>query len=188
MCAALLAERDAEIAFSPGFRWGTTVLPDSAHHGGRHVQRDGDQLSAGVSREHDRTAHQGSAGRCRRRAVQQRSLSARWAATWSAAAGCATASIRARRLGSRISTLQHNPSGKAIDPAKTYAVAGWGSIADQRPGPTGLGSDRELPRPHQDRAHQAANQRPGGDRLTPGFAPGLLSPMTAETNGAAEHS
>src|SRR5207248_2105213 len=27
---ALLAEKDAQIAFSPGFRWGTTVLPGEA--------------------------------------------------------------------------------------------------------------------------------------------------------------
>jgi sulfur-oxidizing protein SoxB len=29
---ALMEAQGAEIAFSPGFRWGTTLLPGEAHH------------------------------------------------------------------------------------------------------------------------------------------------------------
>jgi hypothetical protein len=32
ICAALIQERDADIGLSPGFRWGTTVLPGSPIH------------------------------------------------------------------------------------------------------------------------------------------------------------
>ncbi len=105
------------------------------HHGGGHLQRHRHQLSAGLSHHHDRAAHQGSAGRRRRRACATAIPISGSAATWFAAADCATGSIRAKPLGSRISALEHNGSGKAIEPAKSYTVAGWGSVADQVEGP-----------------------------------------------------
>ena len=38
-------------------------------------------------------------------------------------------------LGSRISSLEHQRTGKQIDPEKSYTVAGWGSVADNVTGP-----------------------------------------------------
>jgi sulfur-oxidizing protein SoxB len=32
ICQGIMEERDTQIALSPGFRWGTTLLPGSGHH------------------------------------------------------------------------------------------------------------------------------------------------------------
>ena len=40
-----------------------------------------------------------------------------------------------KTVGSRISALEQVTTGKTIDPAKSYVVAGWGSVADKVEGP-----------------------------------------------------
>ncbi|MEA2986513.1 MAG: S-sulfosulfanyl-L-cysteine sulfohydrolase [Alphaproteobacteria bacterium] len=133
-CAALLAERDAEIAFSPGLRWGTTVLPDSpittedvfnataiSYPQVYRASMTGQRIKDLLEDAADGLCNSDPYQRLGRDMVRSGGLRYRLDPK--------------KALGSRISTLQHNQSGKAIDPAKTYAVAGWGSVADQVEGP-----------------------------------------------------
>ncbi len=134
ICNAMLAERDVEIALSPGFRWGGTLLPGDTITW-EHVtnataitypncyrnQMTGGQLKEILEDIADNIFHpdpyfQGGGDMVR-------------------IGGMGYAIDISKPAGSRISKLTHLKSGKPIEESKTYTVAGWASINENTQGP-----------------------------------------------------
>ena len=134
ICAALLKERDAEIALSPGFRWGTSVLPGQAitvediHNATAitypqvyRISMTGERLKEVLEDVADNLFNPdpyyqqgGDMVRC---------------------GGLGYAIDVSKPIGQRISAMTHLKSGKAIEPKKEYVVAGWASVNEGTEGP-----------------------------------------------------
>jgi S-sulfosulfanyl-L-cysteine sulfohydrolase len=134
ICNAMLSERDAEIALSPGLRWGGTLLPGDAITW-EHVtnataitypncyrnQMTGAQLKDVLEDVADNIFHpdpyfQGGGDMVR-------------------VGGMGYAIDISKPAGSRISDLSHLKSGKPIEAGRTYSVAGWASVNQNTQGP-----------------------------------------------------
>jgi sulfur-oxidizing protein SoxB len=134
ICDAMLAERDVEIALSPGFRWGGTLIPDSpitwedvtnataiTYPNCYRNQMTGAQLKEVLEDVADNIFHpdpyfQGGGDMVR-------------------IGGMGYSIDVSKPMGSRISDLTHLKSGKPIDAAKSYSVAGWASVNEGTQGP-----------------------------------------------------
>ncbi|CAN5395165.1 thiosulfohydrolase SoxB [soil metagenome] len=134
ICDAMLSERDAEIALSPGFRWGGTLLPDSpitwedvtnataiTYPNCYRNQMTGAQLKEILEDVADNIFHpdpyfQGGGDMVR-------------------IGGMGYSIDVSKPMGSRISELTHLKSGKPIDAAKSFTVAGWASVNENTQGP-----------------------------------------------------
>jgi S-sulfosulfanyl-L-cysteine sulfohydrolase len=134
ICAALLKEREAEIALSPGFRWGTSVLPGQAitiediHNATAitypqvyRISMTGERLKEVLEDVADNLFNPdpyyqqgGDMVRC---------------------GGVGYAIDIAKPMGRRISGLTHLKSGKPIEAKKEYIVAGWASVNEGTEGP-----------------------------------------------------
>ena len=124
---ALLHERGADIAFSPGFRWGTTLLPGEAILR-RHLMDQtaitypyatlneftGEQVKAIMEDVCDNLFNPDPY-------LQQGGDMVR-------VGGLAYACAPKEKIGRRISDLRLG--GKPLDPAKRYKVAGWAPVAE----------------------------------------------------------
>ncbi len=134
ICAALLKERDAEIVLSPGFRWGTSVLPgapitmEDIHNATAitypqvyRLPMTGERLKDVLEDVADNLFNPdpyyqqgGDMVRC---------------------GGLGYAIDVSKPIGQRISAMTHLKTGQPIDPKKEYVVAGWASVNEGTQGP-----------------------------------------------------
>lgn len=134
ICAALLKERDAEIVLSPGFRWGTSVLPgapitmEDIHNAtaitypqvyrlpmtGERLKDVLEDIADNLFNPDPYYQQGGDMVRC---------------------GGLGYSIDVSKPVGQRISGMTHLKSGKPIEPAKEYTVAGWASVNEGTQGP-----------------------------------------------------
>ena len=134
ICAALLRERDAEIVLSPGFRWGTSVLPGApitmediynataiTYPQVYRLPITGERLKDILEDVADNLFNPdpyyqqgGDMVRC---------------------GGLGYTIDVSKPVGQRISAMTHLKTAKPIDPKREYTVAGWASVNEGTEGP-----------------------------------------------------
>jgi len=134
ICDALLAERDAEIALSPGVRWGASLLP------GEPITREDIYNATAITYP---AAYRTTMSGARLKEIlediadnlfnpdpyyQQGGDMVR-------VGGIAYTIDVAQPVGQRISELRMLRTGTAIDQDRNYVVAGWGSVNEDAQGP-----------------------------------------------------
>ena len=133
ICEALLAEFDTEIAFSPGFRWGNSVLP------GQAITRE-DVLSE-TAVTYPETYVQEMTGSQIKDVLEDvcdnifnpdpyRQQGGDMVRT----GGLSYACTPSESVGRRISDLKL-ADGRPLESAKSYKVAGWASVNEQKGAP-----------------------------------------------------
>ncbi|WP_226580559.1 thiosulfohydrolase SoxB [Acuticoccus sediminis] len=133
ICRALLEQRDAEISLSPGFRWGTTLLPgqtitvEDLHNGvamtypaAYRVPMTGAQLKAIMEDVADNILNPDPY-------YQQGGDMVR-------VGGMSYAVDPNAGMGARIGAMTM-VSGEPVDPEREYIVAGWASVNEGTEGP-----------------------------------------------------
>ena len=134
ICAAILEQRDAEIALSPGFRWGASLLP-----GAPITVEDIHNATAITYPQVYRTTMTGARLKEVLEDVADNLFNPdpyyQQGGDMVRAGGLGFAIDVGKPMGSRISAMTHLKSGKPIDAAKEYMVAGWASVNEGTQGP-----------------------------------------------------
>ncbi|QDG75951.1 thiosulfohydrolase SoxB [Labrenzia sp. PHM005] len=134
ICQALLEERDAQIALSPGFRWGTSVLPgqditlEDLHNACAMTYPAAYRSTMSGQMVKDILEDVGDNLFNKDPYYQQGGDMVR-------VGGMGYTIDPNKEIGERISEMTLLATGEAIDPAKDYVVAGWASVNEDTEGP-----------------------------------------------------
>ena len=134
ICQALLKEREADIALSPGLRWGPSLLPgqditvEDLHNGtsmsypsAYRSQMDGKLVKVILEDVADNLFNKDPY-------YQQGGDMVR-------VGGMGYTIDVNKEIGNRISDMTILKTGERVDPTKTYVVAGWASVNEDTKGP-----------------------------------------------------
>jgi S-sulfosulfanyl-L-cysteine sulfohydrolase len=134
ICDALLAERDAEIALSPGFRWGNSLLP------GQDITREDVYNATAIS--YPATYRMTMSGARLKEVLEDVADNLfntdpyyQQGGDMVRVGGMSYTIDIGKPMGQRISELTLRPSGKAVEPGRDYVVAGWASVNEGTEGP-----------------------------------------------------
>lgn len=134
ICDALLSERDAEIALSPGVRWGPTVIP-----GQDITKEDIYNVTSMTYGKAYRTEFTGDFLKVVLEDVADNIFNPdpyyQQGGDMVRTGGLGYSIDISKPQGERISNMTLLSSGEAIDPARNYVVAGWASVNEDTEGP-----------------------------------------------------
>ena len=134
ICNALLSQRDADIALSPGFRWGTTVMP------GENITREDVFNATAMSYPNAyRSEMTGETLHVILEDVADNLFNPdpyyQQGGDMVRVGGMGYKIDINQPQGSRITEMTLLKTGELIDPAKSYVVAGWASVNEGTEGP-----------------------------------------------------
>ena len=134
ICEAMLAERDAEIALSPGFRWGNSLLP------GQDITREDIYNATAIT--YPATYRMAMSGARLKEVLEDVADNLfnpdpyyQQGGDMVRVGGLSYTIDISQKMGRRISDLTLRSSGQLLDPAKDYVVAGWASVNEGTDGP-----------------------------------------------------
>ena len=134
ICQGIIEERDTQIALSPGFRWGTTLLP------GQEITID--DLYTETSMSYPAVYRNEMTGAQLKEILEDVCDNLfnpdpflQQGGDMVRVGGMTYTCAVNEKIGSRISDMTLAATGETIDPAKTYVVGGWASVNEGVDGP-----------------------------------------------------